>query len=241
MSIQPLAVRIEGDLIRVVASDQIISGGGGGTSDHGALTGLADNDHPQYVLTADAAELIRDTIGTALVAGTNITLTVNDAGDTITVAMPGTAFEAAGAVATHAAVADPHPTYTTAAEVTSALSPYLLKLAAGAAVENIGAVEANVNTIAATGATETLDVSVHQVHDCTMDQACTFTFSNPAPAGKCSSFVLILRGAFTPTLPASVDWSGGTAPTYTTPSMYTFTTVDAGTTWLGAQVGKAFA
>jgi hypothetical protein len=36
--------------------------------------------------TSAAPELIRDTMGTALVAGTNITLTVNDAGDTITVA-----------------------------------------------------------------------------------------------------------------------------------------------------------
>ncbi len=118
---------------------------------------------------------------------------------------------------------------------------YLPLAAAGASVENIGAVEANVNTVATTGSTETLDTSVYQVHDCTMDQNCTFTFSNPAPSGKCSSFVLILRGAFTPTLPASVDWSAGAAPTYTTPSMYTFTTVDAGTTWLGAQAGRAFA
>jgi hypothetical protein len=88
MSIQPLAVRIEGDLIRVVPSDQIISGGGGGgVTDHGALTGLADDDHPQYLLTSAAAELIRDTIGAALVAGTGVTLTVNDAGDTITIAI----------------------------------------------------------------------------------------------------------------------------------------------------------
>jgi hypothetical protein len=35
--------------------------------------------------TSAAPELIRDTIGTALVAGTNVTITVNDAGDTITV------------------------------------------------------------------------------------------------------------------------------------------------------------
>ena len=28
------------------------TGGGGGTSDHGTLTGLADNDHPQYVLSS---------------------------------------------------------------------------------------------------------------------------------------------------------------------------------------------
>jgi len=116
----------------------------------------------------------------------------------------------------------------------------LAKVAAGAAVEDLGAVESNVSTIAATGATETLDVSVYGVFDCTMDQACTFTFSNPAPSGKLSSFVLILRGAFTPTLPASVDWADATALTHTTPSMYVFTTVDAGTIWLGARVGKAF-
>jgi hypothetical protein len=35
--------------------------------------------------TSAAPELIRDTIGTALVAGTNVTITVNDAGDTITI------------------------------------------------------------------------------------------------------------------------------------------------------------
>lgn len=38
------------------------------------------------LLTADAPELIRDTIGAALVAGANVTVTPNDAADTITVA-----------------------------------------------------------------------------------------------------------------------------------------------------------
>ena len=108
-------------------------------------------------------------------------------------------------------------------------------------IENLGAVEEQVNTVASSGATETLDVSAYGVHDVTMSEACTFTFSNPAPSGDASSFVLVLRGAFTPTLPASVDWSGGAAPTYTTPSVYVFVTVDAGTTWLGSQVGAAFA
>ena len=129
--------------------------------------------------------------------------------------------------------------YATAAQGTLA-DAALPRVAGGASVENIGAIEENVNTVAATGATETLDISTFGVHDCTMDEACTFTFSNPAPSGKASSFVLILRGAFTPTLPASVDWSGGTAPTYATPSVYVFTTVDAGTTWIGAQSGSAF-
>ena len=39
--------------------------------------------------TTAAPELIRDTIGSALVAGANITITVNDAGDTITIASAG--------------------------------------------------------------------------------------------------------------------------------------------------------
>jgi hypothetical protein len=107
-------------------------------------------------------------------------------------------------------------------------------------LDDFSVVEWDVNTVATTGATETLDTSVYSVHDCTMDQACTFTFSNPAPSGKLTEFALILRGAFTPTLPASVDWPDASAPTYTTPSVYVFSTVDGGTTWLGRQVGKAY-
>jgi hypothetical protein len=120
-------------------------------------------------------------------------------------------------------------------------SRYLALAAGGSSVENIGAVESNVNTVGTSGSTETLDTSVYGVHDVTMDQACTFTFSNPAPSGKCTVFILILRGSFTPTFPGSVDWGDGTPPSYTTPAIYVFTTVDAGSIWLGKQVGKAFA
>jgi hypothetical protein len=77
------------------------------------------------------------------------------------------------------------------------------------------------------------------MHDVTMDQNCEFTFPTPTEDGHV--FVLVLRGAFTPTFPASVDWSGGSAPTYTTPAVYVFSTVDGGTVWLGAQTGKAYA
>ena len=110
----------------------------------------------------------------------------------------------------------------------------------GSSITGFGALEENVNTVATSGATEALDVSVHGVHDITMDEACTISFTNPAPSGDATSFMLILRGAFTPTLPATIDWSGGAAPTYTTPSVYVFTTVNA-TDWLGSQVGAAFA
>ena len=105
----------------------------------------------------------------------------------------------------------------------------------------VGAVEWSVNTVATSGATETLDTSLYGTHDITMDESCTFTFSNPAPSGNESEFKLYLSGAFTPTFPAGVDWAGGTAPTYATPSVYVFSTVDGGTIWLGSSVGLAFA
>lgn len=112
---------------------------------------------------------------------------------------------------------------------------------AGGFIENASHIEYDVNVVAASGSTETLDVSLFGIHDITMDAGCTFTFSNPAPTTEASVFILILRGAFTPVFPAAVDWGDGAAPTYTTPSMYSFLTRDAGTTWLGTQLGKAYA
>jgi hypothetical protein len=106
--------------------------------------------------------------------------------------------------------------------------------------QHVGAIESDCVTNGSTGATETLDTSTASVFDMTMDQACEFTFGSPAPSGDNSTFMLILRGAFTPTFPASVDWHAATPPTYATPSVYIFTTVDAGTTWLGQLVGSAF-
>jgi len=60
----------------------------GGPYDVGAILTAAPDALP-VVLDAALAEFIRDTIGTALVAGSNVTITVNDAGDTITIASTG--------------------------------------------------------------------------------------------------------------------------------------------------------
>lgn len=95
-------------------------------------------------------------------------------------------------------------------------------------------------TVAASGATETLTLAgPDDTFDVTMDQSCTFTFTSPGAGAW--AFTLILRGAFTPSWPASVDWPNGTAPTYATPSVFTFLTVDSGTTWLGFLAGAALA
>lgn len=131
---------------------------------------------------------------------------------------------------------------------TSSVSSYvygrfLPLVAGGASVENIGAVESNVNTIVSTTTSQcSLDVSIYGVHDVTMGSTnCTFTFLNPAPSGKATVFVLTLRGAQTPTFPAAVKWASGTPPTYSSPTVYTLITDDGGTTYYGQAMGTAFA
>lgn len=97
--------------------------------------------------------------------------------------------------------------------------------------------EAAVNTVGASGATETLTKA--PVHNVIMDQNCTFTFPTPTKASMI--FQLDLSGAYTPTFPASVDWPDGTAPTYASPATYVFSTTDTGTTWRGHMVGSGYA
>lgn len=72
---------------------------GTGVSDHGALTGLSDDDHSQYynqtrgdaryVQSTALNELVDDRVAALLVAGNNVTLTYNDAADTLTVGATG--------------------------------------------------------------------------------------------------------------------------------------------------------
>lgn len=90
------------------------------------------------------------------------------------------------------------------------------------------------------GAAETFDCAIANYFTATLDQASTFTFSNPPASGKAGGFRLVLTngGAYTITWPASVDWAGGTAPTLTASGIdiLDFTTSNAGTTWYGVVV-----
>lgn len=45
----------------------VSGGGGGGVTDHGALTGLSDDDHPQYPLAASAETISGDWTFTGIV------------------------------------------------------------------------------------------------------------------------------------------------------------------------------
>ena len=88
-----------------------------------------------------------------------------------------------------------------------------------------------------TGASRTLDLNDANFFSATLDQACTFTFSDPAASGDFCGFVLALTngGAFIITWPASVDWTDGTPPSLTVAGLdiLVFVTYDAGTTWHG--------
>ena len=102
-----------------------------------------------------------------------------------------------------------------------------------------------VSTVAASGATETLDLADGNVHDLTLTADCTLTFAG-ATAGVGCSFTLLLRqdgtGGWTATWPGSVVWPGGTAPTLdetaSTVAILTFFTLDGGTVWYGFPTGS---
>lgn len=104
--------------------------------------------------------------------------------------------------------------------------------------QGASATDLTVSTVAATGTTESL--AFNRIHDVTMDANCTFTFTGALAAGNTSSMTVILRGAFTPTWPAAVDWAGGVTPTHSAPSVFEFLTVDGGVTVFGFLAGSAF-
>lgn len=91
----------------------------------------------------------------------------------------------------------------------------------------------------ATGSTPNLDLNNGNFITATLNANATFTFSN-AQSGA-HSFTLLLTNdgtvGRTVTWPASVIWPGGTVPNRTTTAnktdIYTFLTVNSGTTWYG--------
>lgn len=101
-----------------------------------------------------------------------------------------------------------------------------------------------VNTVAAAGATETLDGDDYNIHDVTLDESVTFTFTTSAAVAQ---FTLILRqdgsGGNSVTWPGSVKWHSLTAPTILTTGsavhVLEFLTVNSGTTWRGFLASSA--
>lgn len=82
--------------------------GGGGVTDHGDLTGLADDDHSQYATDAALTAHDGDTTNVHGIADTSVLATATDVAD---------------AVDDHEAAANPHPTYLTQAEGDALYAP----------------------------------------------------------------------------------------------------------------------
>lgn len=102
-----------------------------------------------------------------------------------------------------------------------------------------------VNTVAASGSTETLDLADGNLHDVTLTDDCEFTFAGATNGVGCVLQLQVRQpssgGPYTVTWPASVLWPGGVAPTLSTDAdaldAFTFRTIDGGTTWIADHFG----
>ena len=92
----------------------------------------------------------------------------------------------------------------------------------------------------------TLDLSSGNVFSDAPSANVTYVFSNPPATGTAYGFTLKVTPSATVTVtwPASVDWSGGTAPDAPASgatNVYSFYTQDGGTTYYGFLAGGAMA
>ena len=96
------------------------------------------------------------------------------------------------------------------------------------------------------GFTQYLDFDTGNVFSHAYSANVTYAFSNPPVSGISFGFTLKITPSATATVtwPASVDWGGGTAPVAPASgatNVYSFYTVDGGTTYYGFLAGAAMA
>lgn len=159
---------------------------------------------------------------------------VEDEGSTVLAVATGLNFAGSGVVVTDAG----------SGEATVTVGPFAIATTTGlqTALDGKDPLVLTVNTVAASGATETIpDVTTAQVSHVTLTADCTFTFPTAA-AGKRFTLVLVQDGA-TPRLatwPAEAKWPAATAPTLSVGAgkvdQVRFLCSD-GTTWAGTVDG----
>jgi len=132
--------------------------------------------------------------------------------------------------------------------ITLAVSSNTMTITSGGAVGDFVTTTAGggevLSTVAASGATETIDLATANVHDITLTANCVFTFA-AVSSGRSRSFTLLLRqdgtGSRLATWPGSVVWPGGVAPTLATAAwavdVFAFFTLDGGAVWYGFPTG----
>ena len=97
------------------------------------------------------------------------------------------------------------------------------------------------------GTAYTIDLTTGNVFHILLNANCTFTFPSSLTSGTAYSFILVLKqdgGTRTATWPSSVIWPGGTAPVLSATGgirdIFTFMTINGGTSWLGFAGGFNF-
>ena len=106
-----------------------------------------------------------------------------------------------------------------------------------------GGPDVDLVTVAATGAAETVDVSVARTYDLTLTADCTLTLTGAVTAEAWFVTLLIRQdgtGGWDVTWPASVEWATAAPtidPAINALTVVTLGTVDGGTVWLGFPTG----
>lgn len=121
-----------------------------------------------------------------------------------------------------------------------------LALAGRVALPTGGGVE-TLNAMGSGSGTRSINLASGNVVSATLGGNTTFTFTGATASTACSFGLYLTQdatGSRTVTWPASVRWSGGTAPTLSTGAnavdILVFETINGGTTWYGSLVGTNF-
>ena len=218
-----------------------LAGDLGGTAAAPTVPGLAGKANTTH--THAASDIASGTIATARLGSGTADTTKFLRGDS-TWATPAAA---AGSIATDTDVVLTSPANNDFLGYNSGTSKWNnMSLTGKASLATGGGVE-GVSALGNITGPATANLANGNVFSATLTGNTTFTFSG-ATAGKACSFGLYLTqdatGSRLATWPASVKWSGGTAPTLSTAAnavdILVFETINGGTTWYGSLVGTNF-
>ena len=218
-----------------------LAGDLGGTASAPTVPGLAGKANTVH--THAATDIASGTVATARLGSGTADNTKFLRGDS-TWATPAAS---AGSIATDTDVVLTSPTNKQYLGYNSSTSKWNnMSLAGTTAMATGGGVE-GLSALGNIATSATVNLANGNVFSATLTAATTFTFSGATASTACSFGLYLAQdatGSRIATWPASVKWSGGTAPTLSTAAnaldILVFETIDGGTTWYGSLVGTNF-